>query len=348
MASHSLLDQAEEDALHKARLLNVEEKPFKRITKRLLAHNALISAPITLPPTPPPDANAADEEAAAHEHEMQRQLDVQRQWREDVLLDFAAFESSILRIQFLLTSNIKQRDHYAAEKIQIENTAQAVRDNTVDLRNQLQEAQQTLALRKEYDELAEKITSNRLLKPREEQQQNLEKLHNEIAELERESTEYARTWAERREQFGRIIEEGMQMRRLIRDEKEEVERREGMEGQGDGDDDQKSRASGRNTPRPESMGENTPTHRLERDGDVGSPATLNVDRGEVRGSSPLREVQSIVKTPDEEDEEMAEDGELAAESENMTADPVEGLIASEGEEADKPGSEAATDRMDVT
>ena len=335
----------------------MEEKPFKRITKRLLASNALISAPITLPPTPPPDGNAADEEAAAHEHEMQRQLDLQRQWREDVLLDFAAFESSILRIQLLLTSNIKQRDRYAAEKIQIENTAQAVRDNTVDLRNQLQEAQQTLALRKEYDELAEKITSNRLLKPREEQQHNLEKLHNEIAELERESTEYARTWAERREQFGRIIEEGLQMRRLIRDEKEEVERREGMEGQGDGDDDQKSRASGRNTPRPESMGDSTPTHGLERDGDVGTPTGLNVDRGDLRGSSPLREMQSVdqhtkshglVKTPDEEDEEMAEDGELAAESENMTADPVEGLIASEGEGADKPGSEAATDRMDVT
>lgn len=335
----------------------MEEKPFKRITKRLLAPAALVFNPITLPPTPPPDANAADEQAAAHEHEMQRQLDEQRQWREDVLLDFAAFESSISRIQFLLTSNIKQRERYAAEKIQIENTAQAVRDNTVDLRNQLQEAQQTLALRKEYDDLAEKITSNRLLKPREEQQQNLGKLHNEIAELERESTEYARTWAERREQFGKIIEEGMQMRRLIRDEKEEVERREGMQGQDDADDDQKSRASGRNTPRPESMGESTPPHALERDGDPGTPATLNVDRGDLRGSSPLREMQlvdqhtkshELVKTSDEEDEEMAEDGELAAESENMTADPVEGLIASEGEEADKRGSEAATDGMDVT
>ena len=111
-----------------------------------------------------------------------------------------------------------------------------MRDNTSDLRVQLEEAQKTLALRKEYDQLAEKITSNRLLKPRAEQHSNLEKLNEEIAELERESQDYAQTWSERREQFGKIIEEGMQLRRLIRDEKEEVERREGMEDDGeDGD-----------------------------------------------------------------------------------------------------------------
>src|SRR5271156_2938573 len=51
------------DSLHKSRLLNVEEKPFKRITKRLLTpSNPLITFPI-LPPTPPPDAAAADLEA---------------------------------------------------------------------------------------------------------------------------------------------------------------------------------------------------------------------------------------------------------------------------------------------
>ncbi|KAL8719199.1 MAG: hypothetical protein Q9181_008089, partial [Wetmoreana brouardii] len=213
MASYAILDQSEEDSLHKSRLLNVEEKPFKRITKRLLAPSSLIPVPPILPPTPPPDASAADEAAAAHELEKQQQLDSHRQWREDALLDFAAFESSIIRIQFLLTSNIKERERYAAEKLKIQATAQAVRDNTADLRVQLEEAQETLALRKEYDELAEKITSNRLLRPRAEQHMNLEKLNEEIAELKRESAEYAQTWTERREQFGKIIEEGMQLRR---------------------------------------------------------------------------------------------------------------------------------------
>jgi hypothetical protein len=95
----------------------------------------------------------------------------------------------------------------------------------------------TLEVRKTWDELSEKITGNRMLRPREDQEANLRRLEAEIAALERESGEYAHTWAERREQFGRIIKEGVELRRLIRDEKEEVERREGMEGSADGGDD---------------------------------------------------------------------------------------------------------------
>ncbi|KAL9638276.1 MAG: hypothetical protein Q9164_001658 [Protoblastenia rupestris] len=348
MATYSLLDQAEEDALHKSRLLNVEEKPFKRLTKRLLAPNALISTPATLPPTPPPDASAADEEAAAHEAEKQRQLEGRRQWREDALLDFAAFESSIVRIQFLLTSNIKERERYAAEKLKIQATAQAVRDTTADLRIQLEEAQKTLASRKEYDEMAEKITSNRLLRPRDEQKQNLEKLNTEIADLERESQDYVQTWMERRDQFGKIIDEGKKLRRLIRDEKEEVEEREGTEEAEDGEDEQRGRSSGIATPRPESAGGVTPMHGIEREGDVGTPAGLTVERGETRRSSPLREIQAAEDSAkgeaeqEKDDEEMAEDGELAGEPENVTAYPVEGLVA-----RDK-NDESVQEKMDVT
>lgn len=136
-------------------------------------------------------------------------------------------------MQFLLESNEKERRRYAEEKIRIEEATQSVRQNTVELRVRLEEAQNQLTLRKTYDELTEKITSNRLLRPREDQWANLEKLQAEIARLEAESKEYAQTWAERREQFGRIVEEGTNLRRLIRDEKEEVERREGMVGVGD-------------------------------------------------------------------------------------------------------------------
>ena len=338
------------DALHKSRLLNVEEKPFKRITKRLLSSTSLISNPPTLPPTPPPDASAADEAAAAYEKEKQQQLDERRQWREDTLLDFAAFESSIIRIQFLLTSNVRERERYAAEKLKIQATAQAVRDNTADLRVQLEDAQSTLALRKEYDDLAERITSNRLLRPREDQHANLAKLNAEIADLERESQEYAQTWSERRQQFGRIIEEGMQLRRLIRDEKEEVERREGMEEREDGEDDQRGgRSSGVGTPHHETGG-TTPMHGTSQEQEVGTPASaarLSVERDPSgRGKSPLRMGSRIVdgameeeeksNVPSGEDEEMAEDGELAAEPEpepeHGVAAPVAGLVAEDGKE----------------
>ena len=55
-ADWPLLDPSEEDALHLTRLLSVDERPFQRITKRLLAKDALISKFPAQLPTPPPDA----------------------------------------------------------------------------------------------------------------------------------------------------------------------------------------------------------------------------------------------------------------------------------------------------
>lgn len=227
MASFQLLEPREEEELHKSRLLNVEEKPFKRISKRLLTPGAFVTTPNKFP-TPPPD-NAS--EVAAEEAALQKIIEQRRQFREDVLLDFAAFDSSIARIQFLRNSNERERERYKADKQRILETAQAVKDNTAQLRIQLEESKSTLEQRKKFDVLAEKITNNRLLRPREDQQANLRKLEDECKDLEKESATYGETWQERREQFGRIMDEAMHLRRLIRDEKEEVERREGMDGE---------------------------------------------------------------------------------------------------------------------
>ncbi|EED21844.1 conserved hypothetical protein [Talaromyces stipitatus ATCC 10500] len=310
MASYNLLNQEEEDSLHKSRLLNVEEKPFKRITKRLLASDSLITTPLSFPPTPPPEGGDAENESTVAEQHQQKKIEEWRQFKEAVTLDFAAFESSIARIQFLLTNNEKERERYAAEKLRIQSTAQDVRDNTAELRVQLEAAQNTLNLRKTYDNLTEKITSNRLLRPREDQRSNLEKLQVEILELEKESKEYAKTWSERREQFGRIVEEGMQLRRLIRDEKEEVERREGMqEGDGDGGDEEDStkggRISGVNSPRPESEESAPPPT-------ASSSLKLQTDRlqSETAGAaSPLRQSISISEQKPE-DVDMVDEGEV--------------------------------------
>lgn len=237
--------------------------------------------------------------------------------------------------------------------MKIQNTAQAVRDNTTDLRVQLEDAQRTLAVRKEYDDLAEKITSNRLLRPREDQHANLAKLNAEIADLERESQEYAQTWSERRQQFGRIIEEGMQLRRLIRDEKEEVERREGMEEREDGDEDQRGRSSGAGTPHHETGG-TTPMHGTSQEQEVGTPEGLSVERDPSgRGKSPLRSSQHADDLMEEtidvpavvDDEEMAEDGELAAEPEHVVAAPVEGLVAEDEKEEGEQQDDGQTEEQ---
>ncbi|WEW57883.1 hypothetical protein PRK78_003350 [Emydomyces testavorans] len=382
MDSYTLLDQADEgefspfsrnepstahaspglDSLHKSRLLNVEEKPFKRITKRLLTPSSVIYSPTAFLPTPPPDFAPADENALARqEAERQKLLKEWRQFREDVTLDFAAFESSIARIQFLLSSNAKERDRYAAEKLRILATAQEVKDNTAELRKQLEEAQKTLALRKTYDELAEKITSNRLLRPREDQQANLEKLNAEIAKLEMESGEYAQTWAERREQFGRIVDEGMNLRRLIRDEKEEVERREGMEEgeEGDeGDTSSKGRTSTVGTPRPDHDGM-TPSQPME---DVvltsGKLNTEKLKTSAIRAGTPLRQAITTSETATDvketEDESVADEGEITGDesSPRGAAAPDDDSFSSKTvnkvEEGEKIPDNKPVDQMDTT
>ncbi|KAK7414311.1 hypothetical protein QQX98_006828 [Neonectria punicea] len=249
-----LLDQESEIELHKTRLLNVEEKPFKRITKRLNALSAL-----TLP------------SEAQNGHPITQSKSKLDQLKEDLTLDFAAFDSTITRLQFLHHGNARERERYTADQHRILAECQAVRTNNAQLREQLEVAQATLAQRKKFDELAEKITSNRLLRPREDQIINLAKLEEECRELERESETYSETWRERREQFNRIMEEGMMLRRQIRDEKEEVDRREGM-NEGDDDDAEPDKTgqtprepSGNATPRPEGDSQ------LKADGDAGTP-----------------------------------------------------------------------------
>ncbi|OQE42276.1 hypothetical protein PENCOP_c004G02172 [Penicillium coprophilum] len=331
MASYGLLGQPEEaatDALHKSRLLNVEEKPFKRISKRLLNPESLIVSQSSLPLTPPPEETDADADATATEAEKQKRLEEWRHFREDVSLDFAAFEGSIARVQFLLTSNEQERQRYATERVQILSTMQSVRESTADLRSQLEEAQRLLSLRKTYDELTDKITSNRLLKPREDQSANLQKLRMEIADLEKESKDYAMTWAERREQFGRIVDEGMQLRRLIRDEKEEVERREGMQEGADGDEGDatsKGKTSSGNTPGPESDVV-TPSHHGQDE--TGRSSALQVERpGAAGAASPLRQVTAAQidgTGSSREDTNMIDEGEISAISDGELSELEEG------------------------
>ncbi|RGP67255.1 tho complex subunit 7 mft1p [Fusarium longipes] len=267
-ASWDLLDPEEEAELHKSRLLNVEEKPFKRITKRLNTISQLLLSP-DVAANPPED--------------LKPRL---RELKEEMNLDFHAFGSSITRMQFLHNANAQERERYKVDQQRILDDCKNVRENNIQLREQLEAAQATLAQRKKFDELAEKITSNRLLRPREDQISNLAKLEEECRELERESETYSETWRERREQFNRIMEEGMLLRRQIRDEKEEVDRREGMnEG---ADDDAEVDKVGQ-TPRNEPSGNATP----HPDGDVQTKAeadagTPNPD-ALTDGRTPMRD-----------------------------------------------------------
>ncbi|KAI1431619.1 Tho complex subunit 7-domain-containing protein [Xylaria sp. CBS 124048] len=221
-----LLEEREETELHKTRLLAVEERPFKRLTKRLVAPGAFTNPSKKLTITPPPDNTTDGVDGTSASAPSNADITA---LKEDIILDFAAFDSAIARLQFLATANAAEREHYASARLRILSTMESVREDNAQLRVRLDEARVTLAQRRKFDELADKITSNRMLRTRAEQHVNLAKLAEECEELRRESEAYGDTWRERRAQFERLVDEGRRLRALIRDEKEEVERREGMD-----------------------------------------------------------------------------------------------------------------------
>ncbi|KAL8406087.1 hypothetical protein RB596_004795 [Gaeumannomyces avenae] len=264
MAPWHLLEPKEEENLHKTRLLNVEERPFLRITKRMqTAHTiakwgkppansnppqqngaaAATSAPPSQPTSPTTPASAAITPASSQpDPAVAAELAA---LREEVTLDFAAFDFTVARFQSLLNANAEERARYNADRQTILDQCAAVRDSTSGLRARLDGARAQLERRRRFDDLADRITSNRALRPRAEQHHALAKLEDECANLEAESAQYAATWRERRDQFARIMDESMRLRRQIRDEADEVDRREGM-----GDEREDDAAVDGQTPRP--------------------------------------------------------------------------------------------------
>ena len=256
------------------------------------------------------------------------------------MLDFA-----ILRFEFTTNSNHTERERYAVEKDGITAKQQYVRDTIEELRVNLIDAKETLAVRKTYDELTDKITSSKMLKPRDEQALAHAKLDEEIAELEHEVQSAKNTWEERRIQFGRIEEEAREMLRMIKDEKEEAERKEGMMKDGDEDGEGEGSTSRGDvshvgTPRPD--GGMTPTHpNLSGEGSQ----TLKVppqDRLKPL-SRDISNAPSPARSFGHEDIPMADSGAPLRDVEAEDSDGIdEGEDLEEGEE----DGEASPDKMD--
>lgn len=249
------------DALHATRLLQVEERPFQRVQRSLLGKETLLkwnhSRQLPSPPPDAPDENSADDPTTFAEEDRQKR----EKFREEILLDFAALESSILRIQLIHTSNARERERYATEKANILASAQAVRENTVLLRSQLADAQRVLGLRKGYDGLAQKLIFEKKLKPRADTMEEIEKLQKEIEDLEQEGAEFDGVWSGRREAWNKVVAEGGNLIKVIKGIKDEPDERmvegedeEGQEEYGalSGEKDQRSNVG---TPAP---GSSTP------------------------------------------------------------------------------------------
>lgn len=266
MAGFQLLDQEDESAhflltsltansltttptdnLHATRLLPIEERPFKRLSSRLLGpktpYAEYLSRSVPSSDADSPPTTTTDEDLARLHASL-------RLFLTTLHYEFSLFNQNIQRTSLLLAANTSERTRYASEKLSIESKAVDVQSNISDLRTQLEQAQQTLATRKTWDVLADNITKGGKLRARDEQHVNIEKLRTEIEELEREGVELAQTWGERRTQLESVVREAKRLRRQIRGEKEPGE---GPDAEEDdevmgGDDRDRSNVG---TPRPE-------------------------------------------------------------------------------------------------
>ena len=116
MDTWGLLNPEAEPELHKTRLLAVDERPFKRITKTLANNVALVKT-----------STATD-------------LPNTELLKEDFALEFSLFDNSLLRLQFLQDANERERKRYKDDQERILNECQAVRDSNATLREQLEAA----------------------------------------------------------------------------------------------------------------------------------------------------------------------------------------------------------------
>ena len=264
----------------------VEERPFQRVSQRLLGKDSLLkSQPRQLPSPPPEGAEAENGPAESAEDFEQRH----EKFRDDVLLDFAALESSVIRMQQTLSANAHERARYAAEKAKILAAAQSVRENTVELRTQLAEAETAQKLRKGYDKLASELIDPKKLPSRPETKEDIARLEKEIEDLQQESAEFEGVWQGRREAFERVAVEGRGLVNVIKGIKDEPEAEkdevmdEGEDGPGT-----KGERSRMGTPIPEGTplpGENTPL-----------PGGSTPIPGELRFPTPVEEGEERLPT----------------------------------------------------
>lgn len=270
MATFTTLSQPDEDDLHAKRLLNIEEKPYRRVQKRLLAptnpiqqylrratttasaSNENVTSDHDVEAESPSDGEIPNGNHAAaapkSEEEVEQYLASLTSFTHQTLHDFSALNTSLARLQFLLDANDSERKRYTSQSSTITSQHEQITSETSALRSRLDEARARLEQRKVYDELAKKVLyvngkDGTRAKTREELGRESERLRSEIEELEREGEELKVSWRERREGLVRVSDEAARLRRIVRGEPEHEPAETGA-AEGDDNDSRSDDADG--------------------------------------------------------------------------------------------------------
>ncbi|KAK6358672.1 hypothetical protein TWF730_007995 [Orbilia blumenaviensis] len=332
----------DEEALIKSRLITLEVKTLTRVQRRcntvVNTENVLVDilkaakddTNVEMTDAPTDDSATVPPEATEPKPEPTQQEKVEAaadKLVEDILLDFAPLEEALMRLQLLTAANRKEVARYEQKKMQIEQASQKARSEMIELNASLSEAQQLKQHKLEYDVIATEITSSpNSQKTRQAQYDSINRLNAEIDALEREKADYGKVWAARRGQFGAIVDALMGMQAQIQEDKEEQERREGLDEDED-DGDKPADGEGKEG-KPEDTAAQTGASTAEgKTSEKGAKEESDIameDTPMEEGEHVSTRDQSHATSPRIEDDDEIEEGEEPEESEEVTR---EGSIA---------------------
>ncbi|KAK9720794.1 THO complex subunit 7 [Basidiobolus ranarum] len=173
--------------------LSVDERPLKRCLKRFLTWSNSIKA------------------ASMEEAELQFPL---------VVAEFAQYEQTMLRNQFIQDMSQVQVKHFAQDSDTIAQDIKATQNAIQVLSKQLKEAQVELNNKIEYDKMTKEIRQH---PNREDSLRDIHKLKTDIAKLESENVTHTKSMELRQEQFRMILDAISNMQRALKEEKDVAE-----------------------------------------------------------------------------------------------------------------------------
>ncbi|KAI9064849.1 hypothetical protein FKP32DRAFT_1757084 [Trametes sanguinea] len=191
------LSVQQEDAIIHTRITN-DEKALRRVTRKF--HNyASVAYPS---PVPPPPTNATSVDDA----------------RDAFILELESFQLALKKSFLVCEAEARQVEEYQRERERIANERSRLREQIEDLKAALEQAQLERKRKIEYDVIAEKVNT---LPTRDELEQSIQALENDMAAIRAEHENQNRTLHAQKAALDTVIRDITVLRLMGKDSAEE-------------------------------------------------------------------------------------------------------------------------------
>lgn len=165
-----------------------DERPLKRVVKKFHHYTSLSHAPVV-------PALVSSESTAETSLE---------DAREAFLVELATFQLSLKKSAMICEAEARQVEEYQRERRRIDNEHGILRGQIEQLKSALEEAQMVRRRKIEYDLVAEKVNT---LPSREELEQSIQALENDMAAIRAEQEHQSRTLNDQKSSLDAIIKQ---------------------------------------------------------------------------------------------------------------------------------------------